>query len=183
MIVCAGKNENFSFAKTIGIGLVESSINLTKLILEKKPKNLLFIGSAGSYGKAKIGESICTNVATNIEIGYFEKLSYSPKSECFNGIKNNVSHETLANLIVNSSNYITSNKAKSEIFRKNGLDIENMEFFSILSVGQQFNIQTLGLFYITNYCFENAHMEFIKNHEKAKETLEIEVVKNFKEYF
>jgi len=183
MIVCAGNNESFLFAKTIGVGLVESSINLTKLILEKKPKNLLFVGSAGSYGKVEIGEIICSNIATNIEIGYFEKLSYSPKNKCLNGIKNNVSHETLSNFIVNSSSYITSSRAKSEIFKKNGLDIENMEFFSVLFVGQQFNIQTLGLFYVTNYCFENAHAEFIKNHEKAKKTLEVETVKNFKEYF
>ncbi|EAH4491725.1 purine-nucleoside phosphorylase, partial [Campylobacter coli] len=37
MIVCAGGNENFSFAKTIGIGLVESTFYLTQLCLKEKP--------------------------------------------------------------------------------------------------------------------------------------------------
>ncbi|EFR8970846.1 purine-nucleoside phosphorylase, partial [Campylobacter jejuni] len=31
MIVCAGGNENFSFAKAIGIGLVESAFHLGQL--------------------------------------------------------------------------------------------------------------------------------------------------------
>ena len=42
MIVCAGKNETFDFASPIGVGLIESSINLTKLILFDKPDFLLF---------------------------------------------------------------------------------------------------------------------------------------------
>lgn len=183
MIICAGDNENFSFAKQVGIGLVEVAMNLTELILEKKPKNLLFIGSAGSYGKAKIFDKICTNRATNIEIGFFEKLSYTPKSDYFKGINSNVSHETLSDFVVNSSSYITTNETQSNLFLKNNLYIENMEFFSILLVAQRFNIPAIGLFCVTNFCFKNAHEEFLKNHEKAKEILEIEAVKNFKEYF
>ena len=30
MIVSAGRNETFPFAQTLGVGLVESAINLTK---------------------------------------------------------------------------------------------------------------------------------------------------------
>ncbi len=53
MIVCAGGNENFSFAKAIGIGLVESAFHLSilmslllflakKLKMSKAMKNLIF---------------------------------------------------------------------------------------------------------------------------------------------
>ncbi|MDD4855510.1 MAG: purine-nucleoside phosphorylase, partial [Sulfuricurvum sp.] len=31
MIVCAGNNETFDFALPIGVGLVESAMNLTRL--------------------------------------------------------------------------------------------------------------------------------------------------------
>ena len=48
MIVCAGRNETFPFAQTIGVGLIESAINLTRLCLFDKPEYLLFVGSAGS---------------------------------------------------------------------------------------------------------------------------------------
>ncbi len=34
LIVCAGKNENFSFAKSIGVGLVEASAGLCELLLK-----------------------------------------------------------------------------------------------------------------------------------------------------
>ncbi len=53
MIICAGRNETFKFAESIGVGLIESAINLTKLCLINKPDSLLFIGSAGSYGEHK----------------------------------------------------------------------------------------------------------------------------------
>ena len=58
MIVCAGRNETFPFAQTIGVGLIESAINLTRLCLFDKPEYLLFIGSAGSYGEHKIFDII-----------------------------------------------------------------------------------------------------------------------------
>ena len=43
MIVSAGKNETFPFARPIGVGLVESAINLTKLCLFNRPEYILFI--------------------------------------------------------------------------------------------------------------------------------------------
>ena len=49
MFICAGESEQFIFAKNIGIGLISSAINLTKLCLQYLPKELIFIGSAGCY--------------------------------------------------------------------------------------------------------------------------------------
>ena len=42
------------FTKSIGVGLVSSAINLTKICLFNRPEFILFIGSAGSYGNHKI---------------------------------------------------------------------------------------------------------------------------------
>ncbi|MCI0500930.1 MAG: purine-nucleoside phosphorylase, partial [Epsilonproteobacteria bacterium] len=33
MIVCAGRSETFDFAIPVGVGLIESAINLTRLCL------------------------------------------------------------------------------------------------------------------------------------------------------
>ncbi|WP_458700572.1 purine-nucleoside phosphorylase [Sulfurospirillum sp. 1307] len=170
MIVCAGRNEIFDFAKPIGVGLVESSINLTKLIISNKPDSFLFVGSAGSYGKHNIFDIIHSKTASNIELGYLENKCYTP-------LKNTISTDNLDNVpretknIINSSNYITTNKHSSNEFLKLGLSAENMEFFSIVSVGREFGIPVSGIFIITNYCYENAHEEFISNHTKAKQLL------------
>ena len=41
MIICAGRNETFHFAHPIGVGLIESAINLTRMCLFNKPEYLL----------------------------------------------------------------------------------------------------------------------------------------------
>lgn len=165
MIVCAGEKESFEFATPIGIGLIQSAINLTKLCIEQNPKEIIFVGSAGSYGKCKIGEIYESSKSANIEIGYFDKLSYTPlKIE-------NVSRETLEEIVVNSSNFITCNKQTSKQMLANGYDLENMEFFSVQNVAKKFDIKSRGYFFVTNYCDENAHKDFIKNHELALKEL------------
>lgn len=59
LIVCAGKNEDFRFAKSIGVGLVEASAGLCELLFKfnagcagtKKPDKIIFIGTCGLYQK------------------------------------------------------------------------------------------------------------------------------------
>lgn len=163
MIICAGNIESFDFAIPIGIGLVDSAINLTKIVLDKKPESLTFIGSAGSYGKYKPFDIVESATAVNIENSFLTGGSYTP-------IKSDVSRETID--IVNSSNYITTDEKLSKRYREMNIELENMEFFSVLRVAQEFKIPVSGIFVVTNYCNESAHKEFIKNHEKAKQLLE-----------
>jgi len=59
MIVSAGKNETFPFATPLGVGLIETAMNFTQLCLFNKPDYVVFIGSAGSYGKYKIFDILC----------------------------------------------------------------------------------------------------------------------------
>ncbi len=171
LYVCAGKSESFDFAIPIGIGLMQSAINLTKICLDQKPKEIVFIGTAGSYGKCEVGKIFTCKNSTNIEIGFFDKLSYAPLKE------QNVSRETLQELVVNSSNYITCSSKESKKMLQNGLDLENMEFFAVQSVAKKFNINSSGVFYVTNYCDENAHKYFMKNHKTALEKLNLHVKK------
>jgi len=161
-IVSAGNREIFNFAIPIGIGLIESTINLTRLCLFNKPDFLIFIGSAGSYGKFKIFDIVESQASSNIENCFLQKKCYTPID---NIIKLSDSP------IVNSSNYITTDEIISKAYLKLGIDLENMEFFSVMRVAKEFNIPVIGIFVVTNYCNKNAHQDYLKNIKKAKEKL------------
>jgi len=170
MIVCAGRNETFDFARPIGVGLIESTMNLTKIALLEKPDFLLFIGSAGSYGNHKIFDIVTSRTAANIELGFLEAKCYTPLEQIISEEKDqNVPRETLN--IVNSSNYITTDYVSSKKLLTLGLELENMEFFALLNIAKEYDIPASGLFVVTNYCDKNAHQDFIKNHTKAKQLL------------
>ncbi|MFT7859756.1 MAG: purine-nucleoside phosphorylase [Sulfurimonas sp.] len=176
MIICAGNNETFDFAIPMGVGLIETTMNITRLCLFDKPEFLLFVGTAGSYGDANIFDIVESKTAANIELSFLEKCAYTP-------LDNVVSTNTqdVKDVIVNSSNYISTCKEKSAQFLKYGIGIENMEFFAVLQVAKEFDIPAGGVFCITNYTDENAHKDFVKNHAKAKELLQEYTKKRIKE--
>jgi len=176
MIVCAGNSENFEFATPMGVGLIETAINLTRLCLFDKPEFLLFVGTAGSYGKYNIFDIIESKTAANIELSFLKNDSYTPLD---NIITTNTQNKR--DIIVNSSNYITTNENLAKKFVKLNIDIENMEFFSLLRVAQEFEVPAGGVFCITNFTDENAHNDFLKNHKKAKEKLTLHVKKRINE--
>ena len=177
MIICAGNNETFDVAQPTGVGLIETAMNLTRLCLFDKPEFLLFVGSAGSYGEAKIFDIIESKTASNIELGFLNSDAYTPLD---NVVSTNID-KTSRDVIVNSSNYISTNEELTRKFLKLGIGIENMEFFAVLKIAQEFDIPAGGVFCITNYTNKDAHEEFMKNHEKAKELLTLHVKKRIKE--
>jgi nucleoside phosphorylase len=164
MIICAGDIESFDFAKSIGIGMIESSINLTKLCINNSPKSLIFVGSAGSYGRYNLFDIVYSHKASNIESSFLNNQSYTP-------INNTIALEEFgnykSNTIVNSSNYITTDNLSSKKALDKKIDIENMEFYSVASVAKHFNLPFLGIFIITNFTNKNASNEFKKNHKTA----------------
>ncbi|MFA5427268.1 MAG: purine-nucleoside phosphorylase [Sulfurimonas sp.] len=176
MILCAGNNETFEFATPIGVGLIESAMNLTRLCLFDKPEFLLFIGSAGSYGEHKIFDIVESKTASNVELAFLNNDAYTPLD---NVISTNITNKK--DVIVNSSNYISTNEELTKKFLKLGIGIENMEFFAVLKIAQEFNIPAGGVFCITNYTNKNAHEDFLKNHDEAKRVLALHVKKRIKE--
>jgi len=176
MIICAGNNEEFSFAIPMGVGLIETAMNLTRLCLFDKPEFLLFVGSAGSYGDAQIFDIIESKTAANIELAFLNKDAYTPLE---NVISTNTTNKQ--DIIVNSSNYISTNEKLTKKFLNFGVGIENMEFFSVLAVAKEFDIPAGGVFCITNYTNKDAHQDFLANHKKAKELLEEHVKRRIKE--
>lgn len=169
MFVCA-KGEKFEFAREIGVGLVGASIELTNLVLKELPESIIFIGSAGSYDKnIDLLEIFVGTQATQIESSFINGDSYTPIDnhiQC-------VSHETnkAKQATINSSNYITTSESIAKRMLQAGILLENMEFFSVLSVAKHFEIPCLGIFCVTNYCDSNAHSDFIIHHTQAESLL------------
>ena len=167
MIICAGRNETFPFAQTIGVGLIESAINLTRICLFNKPEYLLFIGSAGSYGNHQIFDIVESKRAANVELAFLNADAYTPLDNVLESENKFTRNDT----IVNSSNYISTNKELTKKYLEYGIGAENMEYFSVLSVAKEFEIPVAGIFVITNFTDENAHEDFMKNHKTAMEKL------------
>ncbi len=168
MILCAGRNETFSFAHPIGVGLIETAINLTRLALLDKPDFLLFIGTAGSYtDEYNIFDIVESSSSSNIELSFLSNDSYTPLDNVLSSETQIVKDQT----IVNSSNYISTNFDIAQDFLKHNIKIENMEFYSLLQVAKEFDIEIGGIFIVTNYCNKEAHQDFIKNHNEAMKRL------------
>jgi len=176
MIICAGNNETFNFAQPMGVGLIETAMNLTRLCLFDKPEFLLFVGSAGSYGNHKIFDIVESKTASNIELAFLSNDAYTPLE---NVVTTNETEKK--DVVVNSSNYISTNQELAKNFLKFGVGLENMEFFAVLKIAQEFNIPAGGVFCVTNFTDANAHEDFLKNHEKAKELLGFHVKQRIKE--
>ena len=167
MIICAGRNEIFPYAHPIGVGMIESAINLTRMCLFDKPDYLLFVGSAGTYGNHQIFDIVESKRASNIELGFLTQSAYTPLDNVLESENKFARNDT----IVNSSNYISTNEKLCKEFNEYGVGIENMEFFSILSVAKEFEIPVAGIFVITHFTNESAHEDFIKNHKVAMDKL------------
>ena len=180
MILCAGHNETFPFAVPIGMGLCESAVNLTRAVLMQVPEFLLFVGSAGSYGRYEIFDIVESKAASQIELSFLQKQSYTPLESNVIVSDADVSRETPLSrfadaarpVIVNSSNYITTDEKLAARFLKLGIGLENMEFYAVMEVARQFRIPCGGVFVVTNRCGPTAHEEFAANHAEAMARLE-----------
>ncbi|NDJ27143.1 purine-nucleoside phosphorylase [Campylobacter sp. MIT 12-8780] len=182
MILCAGGNENFSFAKSIGIGLIEPCLKLPLLLQEFKPSKLVFIGTCGLYDeKDELLQIYQSQHAFNVEFSKLSNAFYSP-AQCeiswHKKLEKKESNETLAEFVSqetfksNSSNYICADKKAAAEFLKLGLRLENMEIFSLLSVAKFYDIELSCFLCASNYCDEKAHQSFLAHHTKAKAKLE-----------
>jgi len=170
MIVCAGRTEVFDFATTIGVGLIESAINLTRLVLEQNPSEIVFIGSCGSFGGLEPLEIITSCEAANVEHSALSESAYSPLE--LQEKSKNIQSDLDSNVIINSSNYITTSQDMAKKLATHGMDAENMEFYSVLRTAREFGVHAYGVFVVTNYCDENAHADYLKNLPQAKKILE-----------
>ncbi|MDR2905383.1 MAG: purine-nucleoside phosphorylase [Helicobacteraceae bacterium] len=169
MIVCAGKSERFDFALPIGVGLINAAINLTELCVMERPKYLLFVGTAGSYDTDLAHLEIVTSEgAANIELSFIMGKSYTPLENILISPGGLVAHQT----IVNSSNYITTDAEIAKEMKRHKIGLENMEFFSVISVANEFGVSAGGVFCVTNHAVADAHDQYNRNHAAALDKLD-----------
>jgi len=166
VFICAGKSEQFDFAIPVGIGMTDVAITLTRLCIAQKPEFLFFVGTAGSYGEKNIFDIVESKTASNIENSFFNAKAYTPIDNLVSTAED-VSRET----IVNSSHYITTDKSLGQQYLSKNIHLENMEYYAVLKVAKTFEIPAAGIFIVTNYCDENAHKDFLKNHKEAMQRL------------
>ncbi|WP_033619437.1 purine-nucleoside phosphorylase [Helicobacter pylori] len=172
MLLCAGRNETLKGATPIGVGLIESAINLTRICLKNPSiESLIFIGSAGSYSPEIELLSVFESIqGYQIEESFSYLNSYTP-------LDNFIQIETKEQALfkrarVNSSNYIHTNGMFAKKMVQKGVLLENMEFFSVLSVAKAFSLKAKGIFCVSNHVGLDAHKEFKQNHAKVKQILE-----------
>ena len=179
MLICAGNGEEFEGVRSVGVGLIESTITLTEICAHQKPECLIFLGSAGSYSLEVELLSLYTSThATQIESSLLTHASYTPLKQSIDSLL--VPCETierihalgLEQMRVNSSNYITTDRAHAVRMLERGIGLENMEFFALMSVAQRYGVPAMGVFCVSNYCHAEAHSEFVQNHRAVKEKLQ-----------
>jgi nucleoside phosphorylase len=78
MLISSGNKEILQGVHPMGIGLIETSINLSRVCLFNKPDFLLFFGSAGSYGEHKVFDIIESSSSSNVELSFLQDNSYTP---------------------------------------------------------------------------------------------------------
>ena len=179
MILCAGDIETFPYATPIGVGLCAATTNCTRLAMMTPPEFFLFIGTAGSYGHYRPLDIVESKAASQIELSYLLKKSYTPLPNNLIVSDPDVSRETpletIAHskhpVIVNSSNYITTDMNVAKRFNRLGIGLENMEFYAVMHVAQQFGIPCGGIFVVTNFCDENAHDDFMTHRLEGMQKL------------
>jgi len=170
MYICAGESEQFDFAKAVGIGMVDTAVNLTKICTETVPDEIVFIGTAGSYGHAGIFDIVESKSAVNIENSYFTAGAYTPMVSRETSL--DTAPDSTGNVVVNSSNYITTDEKIARCYLDEKIEIENMEFFAVLRMAKLLEIPAKGIFIVTNYCNKKAHEDFLKNHKEAMDRLD-----------
>ncbi|WP_104636815.1 phosphorylase family protein [Helicobacter felis] len=174
MFVCAGRMENLLGAKSIGVGLIESAICLSRLCLLERPKELIFVGSAGAYSKEiPLLSLFKSKEAYQIEQSFVQAQSYTPLENYLEVQSALFESKKLPSAKVNSSNYIHTNQDFAKQMSCAGILLENMEFFAVLSAAQAFKIPAMGVFCVSNYVGAHAHQEFLQHSAQVKKNLEI----------
>jgi len=171
MYICAGEIELFDFAKPVGIGMIDTAVNLAKLCEKESPEEIVFIGTAGSYGNYEIFDIVQSQSAVSIENSFFNAGAYTPMVSRETSL--NITADLSGNVIVNSSNYITTDEKISQYYLDEKIEVENMEFFAVLRTARLFGIPAKGILIVTNYCNKTAHEDFLKNHPEAMERLTV----------
>jgi hypothetical protein len=157
LLITAGNGEVIEGAVPVGVGLVDSSIGLAKLLSSPEGRGvteIFFLGTIGSYGRLKPLQLVKSRRGVQIEPSHLFHNSYTPidlKIEGGEGVW------------INSSNYITTSPMVARRFLQMGIEGESMEFYALLRTAQLFDLPLTGIFVVTNYTSPTAHLQYRRN--------------------
>lgn len=79
LIICAGANEEFSFANAVGVGMVDSAIKLSAMLARGDVARVIFVGTCGLYDESRpLLELYEASTASNVELSCLVSDFYSP---------------------------------------------------------------------------------------------------------
>lgn len=175
ILVCAAWQEEIKYLDqniehqviTLGIGYLEAALNLESFLNKNpKPKEIIFIGTAGSYSQAlSIGELVNVSSVSLLNIGTVLKQSYIPKE--YESFQSSGKIQCLSSLEITNSAELS--KKISNLSSKSL--VENMELYGVAKVASRHDIPWSAILGITNYTDENAHQDWKANHQRVSADL------------
>ncbi|MGX3044904.1 phosphorylase family protein [Helicobacter sp. T3_23-1056] len=142
MLVCAGRNENLCYATPIGVGLVEASLGLARLLLggAREVENIIFVGSAGAYSKEiLIGDMFFSVEATQIESSFLKGGSYTPID---NVVKMEEVDFDMFGVFLGKKIFCDRNSAVGNVAERKNMDT-NVSYETFKTLAQQ-NVKKVG---------------------------------------
>lgn len=136
MLVCAGRNENLCYATPIGVGLVEASLGLARLLLggAREVENIIFVGSAGAYSKEiLIGDMFFSVEATQIESSFLKGGSYTPID---NVVKMEEVDFDMFGVVLGKKIFCDRNSAVGNVAERKNMD-KNVSYETFKTLAQQ----------------------------------------------
>ncbi|MEO1942440.1 MAG: hypothetical protein ABGW77_06065 [Campylobacterales bacterium] len=175
LLLSAGRSEIIPGTVPVGVGFLEAGLQLARLLERGEWDEVLFLGTAGSYGKVPPFWLIESWVGVQWEVGWVEGKGYSPieLKVASPRPKSRLKLPPLPKVegVLNSSHYITTDWRVGQKFLKLGAIGESMEHFGIIRVGTLTQIPVRGLYLVTNYTDSEAHLSYRRNLPKALEIL------------
>tara|TARA_B100000214_G_scaffold371707_1_gene348584 strand:+ start:10401 stop:10979 length:579 start_codon:yes stop_codon:yes gene_type:complete len=136
-----------------GVGMVNTAINLTKELMQKRYDIVINIGIAGSFNKELRNGFVVEVIEDNFsELGFEDDLSFSKFTDFDIKTKFNLKGQTelkkVRGITVNTVHGDTT--SISEIIKREDPDIETMEGAAVLKVCEEFDVSCLQIRSISN---------------------------------
>ncbi len=167
------KDLTHTLIQSLGIGFLNSALNLEKLIQVQAITEIIFIGTAGSYTDSlEIGEIVTVSSSSALNLGAVLELAYVPTKQehfdlnIFEGFKSAQCFSSLeiSRQEIIAEKLIAQNQSEKYL-------VENMELYGIAAVAKRHEIPLRALLGITNYINPNAHEDWKANNLEVSKKL------------
>lgn len=169
------KQKNIVFS-TSGIGITQAAAKTTVALLRTKAKQVIFVGSSGSYSKKiPLLTIVCATESIIGDYAFCSAKSYNPKNypaifKADNGVIKKIKslkNEKVFFSPISSTISITNNRSWAKKFLKKDHYFENLELYGVAQACSNLGIPWNAISVVTNHIGKNANMEWLKNYVEA----------------